>query len=114
MSVPPNSAKLAIALDGLRGCIASSNMTPENENYRHYNNVKIIIRLQVQPWHASSIFTHEAALAVRINLFVRSLFYVRELSAFFRLKVARVSPESFWPFSLLVSDSTPIIIDFLF
>jgi hypothetical protein len=42
--------------------------------------VKVIIRLQVQPWHGTSTFTHEAALAV-----------------------ARVAPEKFWPFSLAVS-----------
>lgn len=30
--------------------------------------VKVIARLQVQPWHASSTFTHESALAVRIVL----------------------------------------------
>jgi len=39
--------------------------------------VKAIIRLQVQPWHASSILTHESALAV-----------------------ARVAPDCFWRYSL--------------
>ena len=27
--------------------------------------VKVIFRLQVQPWHATSTLTHESALAVR-------------------------------------------------
>ena len=31
---------------------------------KYENKVKIIIRLQVQPWHASSTLTHEAGLAV--------------------------------------------------
>jgi hypothetical protein len=44
------------------------------------SKVKVIVRLQVQPWHGTSTYTHEAALAV-----------------------ARVSPEKFWPFSLTVS-----------
>ena len=44
--------------------------------------VKVIVRLQVQPWHGTSIYTHEAALAV-----------------------TRVSPENFWSFSLAVSQT---------
>lgn len=44
---------------------------------KYAGKVKAIIRLQVQPWHASSTLTHESALAV-----------------------ARVSPENFWPYSL--------------
>ncbi|KAF9226918.1 hypothetical protein BS17DRAFT_696298 [Gyrodon lividus] len=44
---------------------------------KYHGQVKLIMRLQVQPWHASSTFTHEAGIAV-----------------------ARVSPEHFWAFSL--------------
>jgi len=39
--------------------------------------VKVIFRLQVQPWHSASTLTHESALAV-----------------------LRASPENFWPYSL--------------
>ncbi|KAI9467115.1 hypothetical protein BJY52DRAFT_1236521 [Lactarius psammicola] len=46
---------------------------------KYEGKVKIIFRNQVQPWHGSSTFTHEAGLAV-----------------------ARVAPEKFWPFSLLL------------
>jgi len=46
---------------------------------KYKGKVKVIVRLQVQPWHASSTLTHEAGLAV-----------------------LRVSPENFWPFSLLL------------
>jgi len=46
---------------------------------RYEGKIKIIFRNQVQPWHASSTLTHEAGLAV-----------------------ARVTPEKFWPFSLLL------------
>jgi hypothetical protein len=68
------SAKMALAMEN----VLKPKFAPNGE----YNEdkVKMIIRLQVQPWHAASTFTHEAALAV-----------------------ARVSPESFWPFSLAVS-----------
>lgn len=31
---------------------------------KYEGKVKVIFRLQVQPWHASSTFTHEAGLAV--------------------------------------------------
>ena len=31
---------------------------------KYDGKVKVIMRLQVQPWHASSTYTHEAALAV--------------------------------------------------
>jgi hypothetical protein len=47
------------------------------------SKVKVILRLQVQPWHSTSTLTHEAAIAV-----------------------ARVSPENFWPFSLGVSPTS--------
>lgn len=33
---------------------------------KYDGKVKVIIRLQVQPWHGSSIFTHEIALAVSL------------------------------------------------
>jgi hypothetical protein len=33
---------------------------------KYDGKVKAIVRLQVQPWHGSSTFTHEAGLAVRI------------------------------------------------
>ena len=35
-----------------------------DEGGNYYRKVKLIVRLQVQPWHATSTFTHEAALAV--------------------------------------------------
>jgi len=44
---------------------------------KYEGKVKVIIRLQVQPWHSSSTLTHEAGLAA-----------------------LRVSPENFWRFSL--------------
>jgi len=44
---------------------------------RYEGKVKVIVRLHVQPWHASSTLTHEAGLAV-----------------------LRASPDNFWPFSL--------------
>jgi len=31
---------------------------------KYDGKVKVVIRLQVQPWHSSSTLTHEAALAV--------------------------------------------------
>jgi len=68
--VCPFSAKLALAIDGVLKPLFSP-------GGKYHGKVKAIIRLQVQPWHGSSTFTHEAALAV-----------------------ARVSPDSFWPFSL--------------
>jgi len=48
---------------------------------KYYGKVKLIVRQQVQPWHASSTFTHEAALAV-----------------------IRASPEHYWPFSRKLFD----------
>jgi protein-disulfide isomerase len=44
---------------------------------KYEGKVKVIIRLQVQPWHLSSTLTHESALAV-----------------------VRASPDHFWPYSL--------------
>lgn len=70
--VCPFSAKMSLAIDRvLKPLFAPGG--------KYDGKVKTIIRLQVQPWHASSTFTHEAALAV-----------------------ARVSPEHFWPFSLVL------------
>ncbi|KAF8908308.1 hypothetical protein CPB85DRAFT_1309643 [Mucidula mucida] len=68
--VCPFSAKMALAIDSVLKPLFSP-------GGKYEGKVKAIIRLQVQPWHGSSTFTHEAALAV-----------------------ARVSPEAFWPFSL--------------
>jgi len=68
--VCPFSAKLSLAIDSvLRPLFAPGG--------KYAGKVKVIFRQQVQPWHGSSTFVHEAGLAV-----------------------ARVSPEHFWPFSL--------------
>ncbi|KZT29378.1 hypothetical protein NEOLEDRAFT_1107084 [Neolentinus lepideus HHB14362 ss-1] len=68
--VCPFSAKLALAIDSV--------LKPALDTGGKYEGkVKAIFRLQVQPWHASSTFTHEAGLAA-----------------------ARVAPEKFWAFSL--------------
>ncbi|KAG6373862.1 hypothetical protein JVT61DRAFT_6014 [Boletus reticuloceps] len=48
---------------------------------KYYGKVKLIVRLQVQPWHASSTLTHEAGLAV-----------------------VRASPEHYWAFSRKLFD----------
>jgi len=66
--VCPFSAKLAGTIENVLKPLLSQ---------KYDGKVKVIIRPQVQPWHASSTYTHEAAFAV-----------------------ARVSPENFWPFSL--------------
>ncbi|KAF9509612.1 hypothetical protein BS47DRAFT_1377581 [Hydnum rufescens UP504] len=72
--VCPFSAKLFInALDP----IIKPAVTNEDGHLK--DRVKVIIRLQVQPWHASSTLTHEAAIAV-----------------------GRVAPESFWDYTLLL------------
>jgi len=68
--VCPFSAKLAKAIDGVLKPLVSP-------GGKYDGKVKIIIRLQPQPWHASTTFTHEAALAV-----------------------GRVDPSAFWKFSL--------------
>ncbi|KAF9450180.1 hypothetical protein P691DRAFT_726606 [Macrolepiota fuliginosa MF-IS2] len=49
---------------------------------KYDGKVKVIFRLQVQPWHSASTLTHEAGLAV-----------------------LRVSPENFWPFSCQLFDN---------
>ncbi|CDO73815.1 hypothetical protein BN946_scf185015.g144 [Trametes cinnabarina] len=68
--VCPFSAKLALAIDGvLKPLFAPGG--------KYAGKVKVIFRNQVQPWHGSSTFVHEAGLAV-----------------------ARVAPEQFWTFSL--------------
>ena len=47
-------------------------------NGKYEGKVKVIVRLQVQPWHASSTLTHEAGLAVSLfnvlTLYIFSLF----------------------------------------
>ncbi|GJE84853.1 Disulfide bond formation protein D [Phanerochaete sordida] len=68
--VCPFSAKLARAIDSV--------LVPLFAPGGQYDGkVKVIFRNQVQPWHASSTWVHEAGLAV-----------------------ARVAPEKFWPFSV--------------
>ncbi|KAI0005113.1 hypothetical protein BJV74DRAFT_762786 [Russula compacta] len=70
--VCPFSRKLSLTIDGI--------VKPWVEaGGRYEGKIKIIFRNQVQPWHGSSTFTHEAGLAV-----------------------ARITPEKFWPFSLLL------------
>ncbi|KAH8096701.1 hypothetical protein BXZ70DRAFT_330405 [Cristinia sonorae] len=68
--VCPFSAKIALAIDSV--------LKPAFSPGGPYDGkVKVIFRQQVQPWHGSSTFVHEAGLAV-----------------------ARVAPEKFWAFSL--------------
>ncbi|KIM46542.1 hypothetical protein M413DRAFT_65587 [Hebeloma cylindrosporum] len=68
--VCPYSAKIAFKVDTvLRPLIGPGGP--------YEGKVKVIIRLQVQPWHATSTLVHEAALAA-----------------------LRVSPENFWAFSI--------------
>ncbi|KAI0353129.1 hypothetical protein OH77DRAFT_1427920 [Trametes cingulata] len=68
--VCPFSAKIALAIDKvLKPLFAPGG--------KYAGKVKVIFRNQVQPWHASSTFVHEAGLAV-----------------------ARVAPDDFWKFSL--------------
>ncbi|KAJ7827651.1 hypothetical protein B0H14DRAFT_2813944 [Mycena olivaceomarginata] len=68
--VCPFSAKLSLAIDSVLVPLLGP-------GGRYHGKVKAIFRPQVQPWHASSTFVHEAGLAV-----------------------ARAAPESFWSFSL--------------
>ncbi|KAJ7668148.1 hypothetical protein B0H17DRAFT_1088276 [Mycena rosella] len=68
--VCPFSAKISLAIDSVLVPLLGP-------GGKYHGKVKAIFRPQVQPWHASSTFVHEAGLAV-----------------------ARASPESFWPFSL--------------
>ncbi|KAG2054925.1 hypothetical protein BDR06DRAFT_954842 [Suillus hirtellus] len=68
--VCPFSAKLSFAIDNvLKPLVDVGGL--------YYGKVKVIMRLQVQPWHATSTYTHEAGLAV-----------------------VRAAPEQFWTFSL--------------
>ncbi|KAG6331302.1 hypothetical protein ID866_7788 [Astraeus odoratus] len=67
--VCPYSAKMSLAIDTVL-----KPLLQEGGNYE--GKVKIIIRHQVQPWHGTSTFTHEAGLAV-----------------------ARVAPAQYWQFS---------------
>ncbi|EAU84200.1 hypothetical protein CC1G_08130 [Coprinopsis cinerea okayama7 len=68
--VCPFSAKMALAIENI--------LKPLVEQGGQYEGkVKVIFRLQVQPWHSASTLTHEAALAV-----------------------LRASPENFWTYSL--------------
>jgi len=48
---------------------------------KYDGKIKVVFRLQVQPWHASSTLTHEAGLAV-----------------------LKSSPDKFWTFSRLVCE----------
>ncbi|OJA17710.1 hypothetical protein AZE42_07450 [Rhizopogon vesiculosus] len=68
--VCPFSAKLSFAIDDVLKPLV-------DVGGQYYGKVKVIMRLQVQPWHATSTYTHEAGLAV-----------------------ARAAPEKFWPFSI--------------
>ena len=73
--VCPFSGKLSLAIDSVLKPLFDT-------NGKYAGQVKIIFRNQVQPWHGSSTFVHEAGLAV-----------------------SRVAPEKFWAFSLAVSVS---------
>ena len=69
---------------------------------KYEGKVKVIVRLHVQPWHASSTLTHEAGLAVSpksLTLSPTRDFQKKKNP----IKVLRASPENFWPFSLQVS-----------
>ncbi|KAG6832350.1 hypothetical protein H0H87_001814 [Tephrocybe sp. NHM501043] len=55
-----SSAKIALVIDG----VLKPLFAPDG---KYGNKVKVIIRLQVQPWHASSTLTHESALALFKN-----------------------------------------------
>lgn len=57
-----------------------------NSGGKYDGKVKIVFRNQVQPWHGSSTFVHEAGLAV-----------------------ARVAPEHFWKFSRAVRFPNPLV-----
>jgi hypothetical protein len=57
--VCPFSAKMAKAIDTVLKPLFDAGGQYEGK-------VKVIFRPQVQPWHASSTFVHEAGLAVRM------------------------------------------------
>ncbi|TFK25972.1 hypothetical protein FA15DRAFT_616739 [Coprinopsis marcescibilis] len=67
--VCPFSAKMANAIQNI--------LKPLLEEGVYQGKAKVIVRLQVQPWHSASTLTHEAALAV-----------------------LRASPANFWAYSL--------------
>ncbi|KAF9057817.1 hypothetical protein BJ165DRAFT_1521162 [Panaeolus papilionaceus] len=68
--VCPYSAKIAFKIENiLRPLLGPGG--------KYDGKVKLVFRLHPQPWHATSTYVHEAALAA-----------------------LRVSPENFWPFSL--------------
>jgi hypothetical protein len=56
--VCPFSAKIARAIDGVLKPLV-------DDGGAYAGKVKVIFRPQVQPWHASSTFVHEAGIAVR-------------------------------------------------
>ncbi|PPQ63153.1 hypothetical protein CVT24_005793 [Panaeolus cyanescens] len=68
--VCPYSAKMAFKIEN----ILKPLLGPGGQ---HAGKVKLVFRLHPQPWHATSTYVHEAALAA-----------------------LRVSPENFWTFSL--------------
>ncbi|KAJ8588908.1 hypothetical protein M405DRAFT_768485 [Rhizopogon salebrosus TDB-379] len=68
--VCPFSAKLSFAIDNVLKPLVDI-------GGQYHGKVKVIMRLQVQPWHATSTYTHEAGLAV-----------------------VRAAPEKFWAYSL--------------
>jgi len=70
--VCPFSGKLALSVDKIVKPLVDA-------GGKYEGKVKIIFRNHVQPWHGCSTFTHEAGLAV-----------------------ARVAPEKFWSYSLLL------------
>ncbi|KAG0698701.1 hypothetical protein DFH29DRAFT_940337 [Suillus ampliporus] len=55
--VCPFSAKLSFAIDNILKPLV-------DVGGLYYGKVKVIMRLQVQPWHATSTYTHEAGLAL--------------------------------------------------
>ena len=57
--VCPFSAKLSLAIDSVLRPLFSP-------GGKYDGKVKVIFRNQVQPWHASSTFVHEAGIAVSI------------------------------------------------
>lgn len=90
--VCPFSAKISLTIENVLRPLLG-------ENGQYAGKVKIIFRNQVQPWHASSTFVHEAGLAVCR----RSLFAATSFADKVTTQVARVAPEKFWQFSLAVS-----------
>jgi hypothetical protein len=76
----------------------NASVKPLIENGGKYDGkVKAIIRQQVQPWHGSSTFVHEVALAVS---FSKPRLGLNEIRSDPLSQVARVSPQKFWEFHL--------------